>query len=125
MFGLHVCPVEAKRSARSSGIGVTNSCELPWGCLEFNPGPLEEQPFKCYLNGWVSTVTGKGGVGGRIGVQSGTDFEQSVGITHYLQINLLRALREAALPLWSKVSLYHYHLYPILPILGTGSPLAA
>lgn len=24
--------------------GVTDSYELPWGCWELNPGPLEEQP---------------------------------------------------------------------------------
>jgi hypothetical protein len=27
-----------------SDIGVTNSCKLPCGCWELNPGPLEEQP---------------------------------------------------------------------------------
>ena len=26
------------------GNGVTDSCELPCGCWEVNPGPLEEQP---------------------------------------------------------------------------------
>ena len=29
--------------ARSPGIIVTDSCELPCGCWELNPGPLEEQ----------------------------------------------------------------------------------
>ena len=24
---------------------LTDSCELPCGCLELNPGPLEEQPM--------------------------------------------------------------------------------
>ncbi|ERE74288.1 E3 ubiquitin-protein ligase [Cricetulus griseus] len=28
----------------SSGTGVTDSCELPCGCWELNPGPLEEEP---------------------------------------------------------------------------------
>ena len=28
----------------SAGTGVTDSCELPCGCWELNPGPLEEQP---------------------------------------------------------------------------------
>ena len=28
---------------RSPGTGVTDSCELPYGCWELNPGPLEEQ----------------------------------------------------------------------------------
>ena len=27
----------------SPGTGVTDSCELPCGCWELNPGPLEEQ----------------------------------------------------------------------------------
>ena len=26
------------------GTGVTSTCELPCGCWELNPGPLEEQP---------------------------------------------------------------------------------
>ena len=29
---------------RSPGIGVTDSGELPCGCWELSPGPLEEQP---------------------------------------------------------------------------------
>ena len=29
---------------RVSGFGVTDSCELPCGCWELNPGPLVEQP---------------------------------------------------------------------------------
>ena len=28
----------------SPGIGVSDSCELPYRCWELNPGPLEEQP---------------------------------------------------------------------------------
>ena len=28
----------------SPGTGVTESCELPCGCWDLNPGPLEEQP---------------------------------------------------------------------------------
>ena len=30
--------------ARSPATGVTDSCELPCGYWELNPGPLEEQP---------------------------------------------------------------------------------
>ena len=29
---------------RVLGSGVTGSCELPCGCWELNPGPLEDQP---------------------------------------------------------------------------------
>ena len=25
-------------------LGSTDSCDLPFGCWELNPGPLEEQP---------------------------------------------------------------------------------
>ena len=31
-------------SVRSSGTGVTNSCELTCGCWQLNLDPLEEQP---------------------------------------------------------------------------------
>lgn len=31
-----------KEDVRAPGTGVTNLCELPPGCWEFNPGPLEE-----------------------------------------------------------------------------------
>jgi hypothetical protein len=30
--------------ARSPITGATESCELPFGCWELNPGPLEEPP---------------------------------------------------------------------------------
>ena len=40
-FCLHVYLCEG---FGSSGMGVTDSCELPYGCWELNPGPLEEQP---------------------------------------------------------------------------------
>jgi hypothetical protein len=40
MLCLHVCLCEG---VRSLGTRVTDSCELPCGCWEFNPGPLEEQ----------------------------------------------------------------------------------
>lgn len=39
-FCLHICLCQG---VRSPGTGVTDSCELPWGCWELNPGPLEEQ----------------------------------------------------------------------------------
>lgn len=29
---------------QSGGTGVTDGCELPCGCWESNPGPLEKQP---------------------------------------------------------------------------------
>jgi len=38
---LCVCLCEG---SRSPGTGVTDSCELSYGCWELNPGPLEEQP---------------------------------------------------------------------------------
>ena len=40
MFCLHVCLCE---DVRYPGTGVTDSCELPCGCWELNPGALEEQ----------------------------------------------------------------------------------
>ena len=39
-----VFPVCLCEGIRSSGTGVTDSCELPCGCWGLNPGPLEEQP---------------------------------------------------------------------------------
>ena len=33
-----------KKVLDPSGTGITNSCELPWGCWELKLGPLEEQP---------------------------------------------------------------------------------
>ena len=41
LFCQHLCLCEG---TRSSGAGVTDSCELPCGCWELNPDPLEEQP---------------------------------------------------------------------------------
>ena len=41
VFCLHVCLCE---DVRYPGTGVTDSCELPCGCWELNPGALEEQP---------------------------------------------------------------------------------
>ena len=38
---LHACLCEG---VRFFGTGVTDSCELPCGCWELNPGPLEELP---------------------------------------------------------------------------------
>ena len=38
---LHVCLHDGIGSA---GIGIADSCELPSGFWELNPGPLEEQP---------------------------------------------------------------------------------
>ena len=31
---------------RAPGNGVTDSCELPCGCWDLNPGPLGEQPVR-------------------------------------------------------------------------------
>ena len=42
VFCLYVCLCEV---VRSSGTGVTDSCELPCGCWELNTYPLEEQPL--------------------------------------------------------------------------------
>lgn len=39
---------------RSPGFGVTDSYELPCGCWELNPGPLEERPV---LNCWAISPT--------------------------------------------------------------------
>ena len=41
MFGLH--DIGLCEGARYPGIVVTGSCQLPCGCWELNPGPLEEQ----------------------------------------------------------------------------------
>ena len=40
VFCLHACVCEAVRSPET---GVTDSCELPYGCWELDLGPLEEQ----------------------------------------------------------------------------------
>ena len=37
------CLQRPEEGTGSSGAGVTNGCELPCGCRELNPGPLEEQ----------------------------------------------------------------------------------
>lgn len=34
-------------SAGFSGTGITDGCELPCECQEWNPGPLKEQPELC------------------------------------------------------------------------------
>jgi hypothetical protein len=34
----------SEKGAGSPKTGVTESCELPGGCWELNPGPLETQP---------------------------------------------------------------------------------
>ena len=41
VFCLHVCLNEGVGSHRPKVIGI---CDLPYGCWELNPGPLEEQP---------------------------------------------------------------------------------
>lgn len=48
MYVQHVCmvPVEPEEGVGSSGAGITDVCELPFGC---HPGPLEEEPV---LVGW-------------------------------------------------------------------------
>jgi len=46
-FCPQVCLFEG---VRSPGTGATDSCELPCGCWELNPGPLEEHPV---LNCWA------------------------------------------------------------------------
>ena len=38
LFYVHWC-----EGVRSPGTGFSDSCELPCGCWELNPGPLEEQ----------------------------------------------------------------------------------
>jgi hypothetical protein len=47
---MHVCAAltswylwRLEEGFRSPGTGVKDGCELPCGCLESNPGPLEEQ----------------------------------------------------------------------------------
>ena len=40
----YVCvPSVPEKDIRSPETGVTESCELPCGCWESNPGPLKEQ----------------------------------------------------------------------------------
>ena len=51
VFCLHVCvctvcPQRSDESIRFPGTGVTDSCELPCGCWESNPGPLQEQSVR-------------------------------------------------------------------------------
>jgi len=42
----HMCAVPTKsRKIRSSGTGVIDGFEIPCGCWESNPSPLEEQPM--------------------------------------------------------------------------------
>jgi hypothetical protein len=41
VFCLRMCLC---KGAKPPGTGVTESCELPCGCWELNPGHLEEQP---------------------------------------------------------------------------------
>ena len=41
VFCLHVCLC---KGVQSHGTGATDSCKLPCGCWDLNPGPLEEQP---------------------------------------------------------------------------------
>lgn len=38
------CAVEAGRGYQLSGNELTNGCELPQGCRELGPGPLQKQP---------------------------------------------------------------------------------
>ena len=40
---MHVCMQRPEEGIRSLGTGVTDGCELPCGCWEWNPGPLQEQ----------------------------------------------------------------------------------
>lgn len=35
---------KSEEGIRSPGTGATYGCELPYGCWEPNPGPLDEQP---------------------------------------------------------------------------------
>lgn len=35
--------LKGQGSVGASGTGITGGCEVPWGCWEPNPGPLEEQ----------------------------------------------------------------------------------
>jgi hypothetical protein len=37
--------LETKEGVRFPWTGVTDGCELPCGCWESNPGPLQEQPM--------------------------------------------------------------------------------
>ena len=41
----HICevPSEVRGGARAPGARATEGCELPFGCWEQNPGPLQEQ----------------------------------------------------------------------------------
>ena len=41
---VHQVPGKSGKDSGSPASGVTDGCELPCGCWESNPGPLEEQP---------------------------------------------------------------------------------
>ena len=36
---------KVEKGIRSPEIGVTDGCDLPHGCFESNPGPINEQPI--------------------------------------------------------------------------------
>ena len=38
------CPQRPEEGTRSPGTGVTDGCDLPYGCWEPISGPLKEQP---------------------------------------------------------------------------------
>lgn len=47
VFCLHVYLCDG---FRSSGMGIADSCELPYGCLEMNPGYVEDTAPRKHLN---------------------------------------------------------------------------
>ena len=40
----YTCACKPEENNKSPGFEVTGGCELPHGCWEPNPGPLQEQP---------------------------------------------------------------------------------
>lgn len=40
---VHTVPVAAKRGCHTPGTEAMDCCELSYGCLGLNPGPLKEQ----------------------------------------------------------------------------------
>ena len=52
------CMWVPEEGIRSPGTGAPDPCEPPWGCWEWDPGPMEEQPVLLLLNHLSSPVKG-------------------------------------------------------------------
>lgn len=49
---------ESEEGIRSPRPGATYGCELPYGCWEQNPGPLDEQPVLSNAEHLSSSILG-------------------------------------------------------------------